>query len=101
MELDARKISFAKLTEKYPVVSEAAIKLESNKVNRLAPADFSTRWEPIYSPSIVLHVGADFVLLQSAESPGIRMAIPADRIAEIRWGVNHPTLTRGPSRTTR
>lgn len=96
MEVDARKMPIAELSDKYSVVAEGVKKLDSIQDARTAALGLTVQWAPLYSPTTVLHVGDDYVLFQSAESPQIRLAIPSDRIAAIRWGMNHPTLNRAP-----
>ncbi|WP_147866904.1 hypothetical protein [Stieleria maiorica] len=97
MELDARKMPIAELSRKYPAVAAAAARLKSTQDPRMDASELAVQWSPLYAPATVLHVGDDYVLIQSAESDQVRLAIPADRILAIRWGLNAPTLFQGPA----
>jgi hypothetical protein len=92
MELDARRLPFVELAEKYPTVAEAAEKERARTATHRNEEHLETIWRPQYSPMNILHVGKDYVLLQSAEDADSRVAIPVRRIAQVRWGATRPVI---------
>jgi hypothetical protein len=102
LELDAKRLPFAELVDKYPAVSEAASQLrDANAGNKQLPQlRFQPHWISQYTPMIVIHSGMNYVLLRSAENKEVQLAIRADRIDSIRWGVNSLPIGNSPSRTT-
>lgn len=98
LELDAKSMKFEDLVKKYPAVAKARDELLAKGSDAAKPIrglSVQPYWISQYTPMIVTHVGADYVLLQFGEHKDVRVAISKDRVSAVRWGMNQVSVSLG------